>query len=62
MALKQTVDALTTGDTQVPVVHVHVEQPGAKSREGDFWLCKGGTSTTLSVYVAGAWHPVGNLV
>jgi hypothetical protein len=61
MALKQLVEALTTGDTQVPVVHVHMDQPGPKSREGDFWLCKAGTSTTLSMLVAGQWVPVGNL-
>ena len=61
MALKQFVEALTTGNTQIPVVHVHADQPGPKSREGDFWLCKAGTSVTLSMYVSGAWHPVGNL-
>jgi hypothetical protein len=53
MALKQAVERLNAG----PRIFVQDTEPVA-SKDGDFWLSKGGLMSSLSVSINGKWQAV----
>jgi hypothetical protein len=62
LALKQAVDMMVgnKGEERMPTMYTTEQPPqGPQAIDGDLWLSKAPTMTTLNVMVGGKWRQVG---